>query len=326
MKGKAPNLDNLEEQLSSRVVDQPAAIKAVAAALRSCFADSTPHLRSLLLFLGSPGSGKTELARQIANYLYSDERALIRLNCSMLNNDVSVARLIGTSAPGEDGILGRALKTKPHSIILLDEAELASPEVLDIFLNIVKEGQVTAGNGKVFKCSNNIVILKSAIGSDYIASSGSVQAVDKIVNDEVFKCFGKDFADLVHCTALFQSLSEESISKIVKLNLNQVQRRFSMYGFGKSLGIDLDESALHYLYQRGCSKKLGAKSLNNIIENELLGQLAIMLLSGQVKDEETVSVTIGKRGLELLPNHEVVDIAVGNDDDWDDSDQYEEYF
>ncbi|ABN68243.1 predicted protein [Scheffersomyces stipitis CBS 6054] len=325
-------LINMEKELSSGVVGQSDAVKAVSNAIRLTRSGlANPNQPSSFLFLGLSGSGKTELAKKVAGFLFADERAMVRIDCSELGDKWSASKLLG-AAPGyvgyeEGGILTEALLRRPYSVVLFDEVEKAAPEVLTVLLQILDDGRVTSSQGKVVNCSNCIIIMTSNLGAEYInASKGSkITAETKdLVMGSVRAHFRPEFLNRISSTVIFNRLSKKAIAKIVQIRLKEIQDRFAANG--KTLTLDVDDSALEYLCKKGYSRDLGARPLNRLIQTKILNRLAVLLLKGQVKDKETAHVTMGEKGIEVLPNHEPDDVEMGDYDveDWEDSDDGDE--
>lgn len=330
-------LINMEKVLSSEVVGQPEAVKAVSNAIRLTRSGlANPNQPPSFLFLGLSGSGKTELAKKVAGFLFADEKAMIRIDCSELGDKWSTSKLLG-AAPGyvgyeEGGILTEQLLRKPYSVILFDEVEKAAPEVLTVLLQVLDDGRVTSSQGKVINASNAIIIMTSNLGAEYINAakeSRISEETKELVMGAVRAHFRPEFLNRISSTVVFNRLSRKSIAKIVKIRLAEIQQRFAANG--RNVTLDVDDSAMEYLVKYGYSPDLGARPLNRLIQSELLNQLAVLLLKGQVKDKETVKVTMGEKGLVVVPNHEVDDIVMDDVDteDWqnvdDDDDNDDDY-
>lgn len=319
-------LINMESVLSSLVVGQSDAIKAVSNAIRLTRSGlANPNQPSSFLFLGLSGSGKTELAKKVAEFLFSDEKAMIRIDCSELMEKYSVSKLIGTTAGyigyDEGGMLTNQLARHPYSVILFDEVEKAAPEVLNILLQMLDDGRITASNGKVVNCSNCIIIMTSNLGAQYIsASSGSkvTPETKELVMTAVKAHFRPEFLNRISATVVFNRLSRKAITKIVQIRLNEIQKRFESNG--KQIKLQVEPEALEYLCKNGYSSDLGARPLNRLIQSEILNTLAVLVLKGQVKDKETVVIKLGSKGLVVVPNHEAEDFDMDVDvDDWSDA-------
>lgn len=321
-------LINMEKVLLSEVVGQPEAVKAVSNAIRLTRSGlANPNQPASFLFLGLSGSGKTELAKKVAGFLFSDEHAMIRIDCSELGDKWSASKLIG-AAPGyvgyeEGGILTEQLLRKPYSVVLFDEVEKAAPEVLTVLLQILDDGRVTSSQGTVVNASNAIIIMTSNLGAEYINASKGTKITDDVreqVMTSVRAHFRPEFLNRIQATVVFNRLSKKAIAKIVTIRLEEIEKRFASNG--RNIHLELDQNALEYLIKYGYSPDLGARPLNRLIQSEILNKLAVLLLKGQVLDKETVKVTVGGKGLEVLPNHEgSKDDDEEMDDDWDMDDE-----
>ncbi|WPK25631.1 hypothetical protein PUMCH_002954 [Australozyma saopauloensis] len=307
-------LINMEKVISLEVVGQTEAVKAVANAVRLTRSGlANPNQPASFMFLGLSGSGKTELAKKVAGFLFADEKAMIRIDCSELGDKWSASKLLG-AAPGyvgyeEGGILTEAVLRKPYSVILFDEVEKAAPEVLTVLLQILDDGRVTSSQGKVVNCSNAIIIMTSNLGAEYInASKGSkiTPETKELVMEAVRHHFRPEFLNRISSTVVFNRLSKKAIAKIVKIRIKEIQDRF--LANGKQVQLEVDDAALEYLCDNGYSPDLGARPLNRLIQSEVLNKLAILLLKGQVRDKETARVTCTSSGLTVLANHDAEDI------------------
>ena len=314
-------LINMEKVLSSEVVGQTEAVKAVSNAVRLTRSGlANPDQPASFLFLGLSGSGKTELAKKVAGFLFADEKAMIRIDCSELGDKWSASKLLG-AAPGyvgyeEGGILTEAVLRRPYSVILFDEVEKAAPEVLTVLLQILDDGRVTSSQGKVINCSNAIIIMTSNLGAEYInASKGNKVDLEtkELVMESVRHHFRPEFLNRISSMVVFNRLSKKAIAKIVRIRLKEIQDRFLHNG--KAVSLDVDDAALEYLCNNGYSPDLGARPLNRLIQREILNKLAILLLKGQIRDKETAHVTCTEAGLEVLPNHEA-EVEDEEMDDW----------
>ncbi|KAI5954300.1 hypothetical protein KGF54_002075 [Candida jiufengensis] len=325
-------LVNMEVELSKEVVGQPEAIRAISNAIRLRRSGlANPNQPPSFLFLGQSGTGKTELAKQISNFLFHDPKAVLRIDCSELSEKHSGSKLIGTTAGyvgyEEGGILTEGLLRKPYSVVLFDEVEKASPDVLTILLQVLDDGRITSGQGKVINCSNAIFILTSNLGAQYIeANKGSKinETTKEMVMTAVKSHFRPEFLNRITNIVIFNKLSRKGIAKIVYIRLAEIQKRFA--DNGKDIKLELDQSAIDYLCKNGWSPDLGARPLNRLIQSEILNKLAIYLLRGQIKDKEIAKVVVGEKGLEVLPNHEADDIDMDGENQWneeeDDDDDY----
>ncbi|KAK9388778.1 P-loop containing nucleoside triphosphate hydrolase protein [Lipomyces mesembrius] len=305
-------LINMERELSRQVVGQTEAVKAVSNAIRLNRAGlSNPNAPSSFLFLGLSGSGKTELAKKLAGFLFADEKAMIRIDCSELTDKWSSSKLLG-AAPGyvgyeEGGILTEALLRRPYSVLLFDEVEKAAPEVLTVLLQLLDDGRIHASSGKLVNAANCVVIMTSNLGAEYLQQSGNYH-IDEVtkshVMDAVRAHFRPEFLNRISSIVVFNRLSKKNIKKIVDLRLAEISQR--METNNKSIKIEVDDDAKDYLCEHGYSKDMGARPLNRLIQNEILNKLAVLILRNQVRDNETAKVVLSPtgNGLEVLPNHE----------------------
>lgn len=326
-------LIHMERELSKQVVGQPEAVKAVSNAIRLTRSGlSNPNAPPSFLFLGLSGSGKTELAKKLAGFLFADEKAMIRIDCSELQDKWSASKLLG-AAPGyvgyeEGGILTEALLRRPYSVVLFDEVEKAAPEVLTILLQILDDGRVTSSAGKLVNAANCIIIMTSNLGAEYInrSTSSHIDSVTKeLVMEAVRGHFRPEFINRISSTVVFNRLSKKAIHKIVNIRLREIEQRFE--NTNKNIKLDLTPEAIDYLAENGYSKELGARPLNRLIQSEILNKLAIFVLKGQVQDNETVRIVKSDKGLEIIPNHEPQVEELGDDDEDmedDDADMYDD--
>lgn len=316
-------LIHMEKELSSEVVGQVEAIKAVSNAVRlSRSGLSNPRQPASFLFLGLSGSGKTELAKTIASFLFNDKDMMIRVDCSELSEKYSVSKLLGTTAGyvgyDEGGFLTNQLQYKPYSVLLFDEVEKAHPDVLTVMLQMLDDGRITSGQGKTIDCSNCIIIMTSNLGAQYINAQEGSKITDEtknLVMGAVKQHFRPEFLNRISSIVVFNKLSRKAIHKIVDIRLKEIEQRFEAND--KHYKLDVSPEAKDFLTKYGYSDDMGARPLNRLIQNEILNRLAMRILKGEVHDKETVKVRLvhGKpRGsggkedqeerLEVVPNHE----------------------
>ncbi|KAK9370962.1 P-loop containing nucleoside triphosphate hydrolase protein [Lipomyces kononenkoae] len=324
-------LINMERELSRQVVGQTEAVKAVSNAIRLNRAGlSNPNAPSSFMFLGLSGSGKTELAKKLAGFLFADEKAMIRIDCSELTDKWSSSKLLG-AAPGyvgyeEGGILTEALLRRPYSVVLFDEVEKAAPEVLTVLLQLLDDGRIHASSGKLVNAANCVVIMTSNLGAEYLQQSGTFK-IDEVtkshVMDAVRAHFRPEFLNRISSMIVFNRLSKRNIKKIVDLRLGEISQR--METNNKNIKIDVDEAAKDWLCEHGYSMDLGARPLNRLIQNEVLNKLAVLILRNQIRDNETAKVVLSATGdgLEVIPNHEqdidIEPMEVDSDEEMDES-------
>ncbi|CAI4633494.1 ACH_G0035000.mRNA.1.CDS.1 [Saccharomyces cerevisiae] len=331
-------LIHMERDLSSEVVGQMDAIKAVSNAVRlSRSGLANPRQPASFLFLGLSGSGKTELAKKVAGFLFNDEDMMIRVDCSELSEKYAVSKLLGTTAGyvgyDEGGFLTNQLQYKPYSVLLFDEVEKAHPDVLTVMLQMLDDGRITSGQGKTIDCSNCIVIMTSNLGAEFINSqqgSKIQESTKNLVMGAVRQHFRPEFLNRISSIVIFNKLSRKAIHKIVDIRLKEIEERFEQND--KHYKLNLTQEAKDFLAKYGYSDDMGARPLNRLIQNEILNKLALRILKNEIKDKETVNVVL-KKGksrdenvpeeaeecLEVLPNHEATIGAdtLGDDDNED---------
>lgn len=304
-------LIHMERELANQVVGQMEAVKAVSNAVRlSRSGLANPRQPASFLFLGLSGSGKTELAKKVASFLFNDEKAMVRIDCSELMEKHSVSKLLGTTAGyigyQEGGFLTNQLQRKPYSVLLFDEVEKAHPDVLTVLLQILDDGRITSGQGKTIDCSNAIVIMTSNLGAQYINAQQGSKVTDtskELVMNAVRAHFRPEFLNRISSIVVFNKLSHKAIHKIVDIRIKELERQFE--DNDKNYKINLSTSATDFLTKNGYSEDLGARPLNRLIQAEILNPMAIRVLKGEIKDKEIVNVEVSSDGshLEVLPNH-----------------------
>jgi ATP-dependent Clp protease ATP-binding subunit ClpB len=298
LEGEKQKLLHLDVELHERVIGQDEAVDAVAEAVirsRSGLSDPNRPIGSFI-FLGPTGVGKTELARALAEYLFDDERALVRVDMSEYQERHTVARLIG-APPGyvgfeEGGQLTEAVRRRPYSVVLFDEVEKAHTDVFNVFLQILDDGRLTDGQGRTVDFRNTIVIMTSNVGSerilDYKGSfDGAEYAVMRAtVLDELRRHFRPEFLNRVDETIVFHALSEEQLGKIVEIQLRRVRERLA----DRRITLDVTLEAQRHLVRAGYDPTYGARPLKRTIQRELETPLGRKILSGEIADGDTVQV------------------------------------
>ncbi len=298
LEGEKQKLLHLDEELHRRVVGQKEAVTAVAEAVlrsRSGLSDPNRPIGSFI-FLGPTGVGKTELARALAEYLFDDERALVRIDMSEYGERHSVARMLG-APPGyvgydEGGQLTEAVRRRPYSVVLFDEIEKAHPDVFNVFLQILDDGRLTDGQGHTVDFRNTIVIMTSNIGShrilDYKGTLGGAEEalMRATVMEELRAHFRPEFLNRVDETIVFHALSEEELMEIVDLQLERLRRRLAE----RRITLVLDTAAKRHLVKAGYDPSYGARPLKRTIQKELETPLGRHILGGAIGDGDTVSV------------------------------------
>ncbi|HEY0605698.1 MAG TPA: ATP-dependent chaperone ClpB [Herpetosiphonaceae bacterium] len=293
MLDEADRLRNMEQNLHQRVIGQDEAIRAVSSAVRRARAGLHDPDRPLgsFLFLGPTGVGKTELARALAEFLFDDHHALIRLDMSEYMEKHSVARLIGAPPGyigyGEGGQLTEAVRRKPFSVVLLDEVEKAHPDVFSVLLQVLDDGRLTDGQGRVVNFQNTVVIMTSNLGSQVIQETlDDPDAMREEVLDVLQGFFPPEFLNRVDDVTIFHALSEAQIAEIVRLQVALVTRRLSDH----KLTIELTEAALRHLVRVGYDPRYGARPLKRAIQREVLDVLALELLDKRFRSGDTVLI------------------------------------
>jgi ATP-dependent Clp protease ATP-binding subunit ClpB len=290
---EAQKLVTLEEHLHRRVIGQDEAVEAVADAVRrsrSGIADPHRPMGSFL-FLGPTGVGKTELARTLAEFLFDDERALVRIDMGEYQEKHTVARLIG-APPGyvgydEGGQLTETVRRRPYSVILLDEVEKAHPDVFNVLLQLLDDGRLTDGQGRTVDFRNTVVIMTSNMGSQHIldVTLRREDLQDRVLAD-VRAYFKPEFLNRIDDTVIFDRLTREDLTAIVDIQLDRLRARLA----DRDLALEVTDAAKAWLADRGYDPVYGARPLKRVIRTELENPLAKAMLSGEVEDGATVKV------------------------------------
>jgi len=311
LESEAEKFTRIEEALQKRVIGQDEAVKAVANALRRARAGLSDPNRPLgsFMFLGPTGVGKTELARALAEFMFNDEKALIRIDMSEYMERHAVSRLIG-SPPGyvgyeEGGQLTEVIKHRPYSLILFDEIEKAHPEVFNILLQILDNGRLTDGKGKVVNFKNTIIIMTSNIGSQFLKSkaglgfstdekeSAKQEDYKSKVLEVLKRSFRPEFLNRIDEIIVFKPLSQKEIEQIVDLQLAEIQKRLAE----KNISIVLDPEAKKYLAREGFDSEFGARPLKRLMQKLILDALADKIIRGEVKDGSKVKINYRQNSL-----------------------------
>ncbi len=293
MEGEMEKLVHLEEHLHERVVGQDEAVRAVANAIRRSRAGLSDPNRPIgsFLFLGPTGVGKTELARALAAYLFDDERAIVRIDMSEYQERHTVSRLVG-APPGyvgyeEGGQLTESIRRRPYSVVLLDELEKAHADVFNVLLQLLDDGRLTDGQGRTVDFRNSIVIMTSNLGSSVFQDSGlSTEKRRDAILDDVRASFRPEFVNRIDEIVVFESLSREHIREIVDIQLRQLRTRLSE----RKLTLELTDSALDLLAAEGYDPAFGARPLKRLLQRELQDPIAMKLLSGELREGDTIVV------------------------------------
>jgi ATP-dependent Clp protease ATP-binding subunit ClpB len=296
MEGEVEKLLKMEDRLHLRVIGQDEAIVAVANAVRRARAGLQDPNRPIgsFIFLGPTGVGKTELGRALAEFLFDDEENMVRLDMSEYQERHTVARLIG-APPGyigyeEGGQLTEAVRRKPYSVILFDEIEKAHPEVFNVLLQILDEGRLTDGHGRVVNFKNTVVIMTSNIGSQWIRDlvGADEEEMRRRVLEALNQHFRPEFLNRVDEIIIFHSLSLEDLVKIVDIQLVHLEKRLADY----KITLQVSEEAKRYLAQEGFDPVFGARPLKRVIQREIQDPLAREMLEGKFSEGETVRVVL----------------------------------
>jgi ATP-dependent Clp protease ATP-binding subunit ClpB len=304
--GETARLLNLEAELAKRLVGQKDAVTAVSDAVRRTRAGLSDPGRPTgsFLFLGPTGVGKTELAKALADYLFDDEKALVRIDMSEYGEKFSVSRLIG-APPGyvgyeQGGQLTEAVRRRPYSVILLDEVEKAHPEVFDLLLQVLDDGRLTDGQGRTVDFRNTILILTSNLGSSYLIDD-SLEWEEKVsaVNQEVRKAFKPEFVNRLDDIVVFSTLTSDDLGQIVEITVDRLQKRLSE----RRLELAVTPAARRWLAENGYDPIYGARPLRRLMQKEIDDKLAQALLGGLIHDGDTVRVDLleDKSGLAVEP-------------------------
>jgi ATP-dependent Clp protease ATP-binding subunit ClpB len=305
MESERERLAHLERELAQRVIGQTQAVTAVADAVRRSRAGLGDPNRPTgsFIFLGPTGVGKTETARALADFLFDDERAMVRLDMSEYMEKHSVARMIG-APPGyvgyeEGGQLTEAVRRRPYSVILFDEIEKAHPDVFNVLLQILDDGRLTDSQGRVVDFRNAVIIMTSNIGSQYIVSAGSTawDVVEERVRDDLRNHFRPEFLNRVDDIIVFRPLSKDDLVRIVDLQLIRLEHLLEQRG----LRLDVTPEARELLAEHGYDPVYGARPLKRVIQRELQNRIALDLLEGTFKEGHTIRVEREGQTLKLSP-------------------------
>jgi len=300
LEGEMQKLVHLEDALHERVVGQDTAVGAVANAIRRSRAGLQDPNRPIgsFLFLGPTGVGKTELARALAEFLFDDERAMIRIDMSEYQERHTVSRLVG-APPGyvgyeEGGQLTEAVRRRPYSVVLLDEIEKAHMDVFNVLLQLLDDGRLTDGQGRTVDFRNTIVILTSNLGAAVFQDlSASPEVRQEKVLEEVRAHFRPEFVNRIDEVVVFDALGRDQILEIVDIQLRELRRRLE----DRKLGLDVTDAARTWLANAGYDPHFGARPLKRLIQRDIQDPLALMLLSGQIHDGQTAVVDAGPEGI-----------------------------
>jgi ATP-dependent Clp protease ATP-binding subunit ClpB len=295
---------HMEESLHRRVVGQDEAVEAVSNAVRRARAGLQDPNRPIgsFLFLGPTGVGKTELTKALAEYLFDDEAAMVRIDMSEYMEKHTVARMIG-APPGyvgyeEGGALTEAVRRRPYQVVLFDEVEKAHPDVFNLLLQVLDDGRLTDGHGRTVDFRNTLIVLTSNLGSDIIAGVSAdedVGAVRNEVMEVVHKAFRPEFLNRLDETLLFHRLTREQMTKIVDIQVAKLAEMLAE----RNIGLTLDDKAKGWLAEAGYDPVFGARPLKRVVQRSLQNPIATLIIEGKLREGEPVAVTADKGGLSI---------------------------
>ncbi|HNO40671.1 MAG TPA: AAA family ATPase, partial [Marmoricola sp.] len=299
LEGEGEKLLRMEEVLGERLIGQQAAVRAVSDAVRRARAGIADPDRPTgsFLFLGPTGVGKTELAKSLADFLYDDERAIVRIDMSEYSEKHSVARLVG-APPGyvgydEGGQLTEAVRRRPYSVVLLDEVEKAHPEVFDILLQVLDDGRLTDGQGRTVDFRNTLLILTSNLGSTFLVDQTLEQdkkhdAVLAVVRQH----FKPEFLNRLDEVVMFEALTKDELGHIVDLQLAALDKRLG----ARRITLTVTDAARKWLAEEGFDPAYGARPLRRLVQTSIGDPLARLLISGEVGDDDRVRIDLNEDG------------------------------
>jgi ATP-dependent Clp protease ATP-binding subunit ClpB len=305
LEGETEKLLHMEQVIGARLVGQTEAVRAVSDAVRRSRAGVSDPDRPTgsFLFLGPTGVGKTELAKSLADFLFDDERAMVRIDMSEYSERHSVARLIG-APPGyvgyeEGGQLTEAVRRRPYSVVLLDEVEKAHPETFDILLQVLDDGRLTDGQGRTVDFRNVILVLTSNLGSQFLVDPLlSTEQQHESVMAAVRAAFKPEFLNRLDEIVLFDALGPDELAHIVDLQVRAFATRLS----DRRISLEVTDAARAWLAERGYDPAYGARPLRRLVQREIGDRLARALLAGEVRDGQTVLVDVDETGETLTFN------------------------
>jgi ATP-dependent Clp protease ATP-binding subunit ClpB len=302
LEGEREKLLRMEEELGKRVIGQRAAVVAVSNAVRRARAGLNDEGRPLgsFLFLGPTGVGKTELTKAVAEYLFDDDNAMVRIDMSEFMEKHSVARLIG-APPGyvgydEGGVLTEAVRRRPYQVVLFDEVEKAHPDVFNVLLQVLDDGVLTDGQGRTVDFKQTLIILTSNLGARSLSElpeGGDIAGARREVEEAVRAHFRPEFLNRLDEQIIFDRLNRADMSGIVEIQLKRLEKRLA----GRKIMLELDADAKAWLADEGYDPVFGARPLKRVIQRHLQDPLAEMILAGDVLDGAAVTVSAGPEGL-----------------------------
>jgi ATP-dependent Clp protease ATP-binding subunit ClpB len=303
LSGELQKYLDLEKALEQRVVGQDSALTAVSDAIRRNKAGLSDAARPLgsFLFLGPTGVGKTELAKTLAEFLFNDEKALTRIDMSEYGEKHSVSRLIG-APPGyvgyeQGGQLTEAIRRRPYSVILFDEIEKAHPEVFNVFLQVLDDGRLTDGQGRIVDFKNVIIIMTSNLGSDIILGAKDTQTIRDSLLELLKQSFRPEFLNRIDETVVFNRLEKGEIGRIVDIQLVQLKKRLTE----RKITLELTDAAKALLAGKGYDPAFGARPLKRTIQSDLENPLAKQIIAGTIREGDSVTADVkGADSIEFI--------------------------
>lgn len=314
LEGERDKLLRMEDELAKRVVGQGEAVQAVSRAVRRARAGLQDMNRPIgsFIFLGPTGVGKTELTKALAEFLFDDDQAMVRIDMSEFMEKHTVSRLIG-APPGyvgydEGGVLTEAVRRRPYQVVLFDEIEKAHPDVFNVLLQVLDDGRLTDGQGRTVDFKNTLIIMTSNLGSEFLVNledGTDTDSVRNLVMDAVKAAFRPEFLNRIDETILFHRLRREDMGQIVQIQLGRLESLLS----DRKITLELEEQAYAWLAERGYDPAYGARPLKRVIQREMQDPLAELILGGEVPDGTNVKVVAGSDRLNFK-----VRLAASNDD------------
>ncbi len=301
LEGEREKLVHMEDFLGKRVIGQKDAIAAVSNAVRRSRAginDGSQPIGSFL-FLGPTGVGKTELSKALAEFLFNDEHAMLRIDMSEYMEKHAVARLIG-SPPGyvgyeEGGVLTEAVRRRPYQVILFDEIEKAHPDIFNVLLQVLDDGRLTDGKGRTVDFKNTIIIMTSNLGSDILANATGADDPKKVkarVMEIVKASFRPEFINRIDEISLFHRLDKSNIKEIAKIQIAAIEKRLAE----KNIKLNVNEAAFIWIVNNGYDPVYGARPLKRLLKNQIENKLALKILDGEISDNDTADIIVGSNG------------------------------
>jgi ATP-dependent Clp protease ATP-binding subunit ClpB len=305
LEGEKQKLLHMEERLHERVVGQDLALVSISNALRRNRAGLADVKRPIgsFMFIGPTGVGKTELARALAEFLFDDENAMVRIDMSEFTNEADATRLIG-SAPGyigyeEGGALTEAIRRRPYAVLLLDEMEKAHPRIFDLFLQVMEDGRLTDGKGRTVNFRNTVVLMTTNIGSQAIfEAGGKVESVKMEIQAALQQYFRPEFLNRLDEMVIFRSLSVEDMEAVAKIQIGRLATMLAE----KHIKLSIPDEVIKWLATEGFDPQLGARPLKRLVQSSIVNQLSKLILEGKLNPNEIVA-------LEVINNHITVNIT-----------------